>query len=304
MNLSDFLVKKFIKSENLCESRKNVGCLEAWISIILNLIIASLKLLFGFILNSIALIADGVHTASDVTTSIIVLIGFKISALPPDEEHPHGHGRVENIAALIIAVLLIITGLQFAEKSVVRIYSNEVVNGNYYIVVILCITALIKEWLARFSVYLGKTIDSSTLIADAWHHRTDALATLLVALGMVLTMFGYNRVDAVMGIFVSILIIYTGFELGKESANELIGKKPDPQLLSEIGNTVAGVEGIEDYHKINVHNYGTSKVIDLHIQVEKDIGLEKAHEISHEVEKTLNEKFNARTIVHIEPLKR
>ncbi|HBA53229.1 MAG TPA: cation transporter, partial [Syntrophorhabdus aromaticivorans] len=161
MSLTKFLLRMFVKDhENVSDERVRMryGYLEAWVSIVGNVVIALINFFFGVTLNSIALIAQSVHTASDVVTSVVVLIGFKVAAQPADEKHPYGHGRVETIATLIIAILLLIVGFEFAGKAISRMIHGAEVKGNIPVVLVLLGVGAAKEWMARFATKLGRAI--------------------------------------------------------------------------------------------------------------------------------------------------
>jgi cation diffusion facilitator family transporter len=304
----DFMIKKFVKDPTLDRKvtdptlRKKYAYLEAWVSIVGNFVLALIKVLLGLMLNSISLLADAAHTASDVLTSVVVLLGFKISSSPADKKHPYGHGRVEFIASLIISVMLLFIGIEFGKSSYTRLTANVAVKGSYVVALIMVLGALLKEWMARFSVELGTRTDSSALIADAWHHRTDGIASILVAVAIVASQFGYYRVDAIFGLLVSALIIYTGISIAIDSTSKLIGEVPEDEVLKDIENTALQVAGVSGVHKINIYNYGSYEEICLHVQVEDDFSLVKAHDISEEVERVIEEKTNSRVTVHVEPL--
>lgn len=300
-----FGVKKLIYPEfagaNLRE-RTFYGYLEAWVSIVGNTVLFVVKLLLGRWINSITLIADSFHTLSDVITSVVVLLGFRIAKRPADSEHPFGHGRMETIASLIIAVLLVMVGVEFAQSSYQRLIRIPPVGGNTWIIIVMLVSALLKEWMARFSIKLGKRIDSSVLIADAWHHRSDAWASLLGAIAVVTAMWGYPRVDAFLGLIVSGLIIYTGWKLGKSAVSNLLGKAPTQQMLARIVNQAKSWPGVQEVHEVLVHNYGVHNVISLHVEVDKKMGISNSHKIATAIEERLSEIMDASTIVHIDPV--
>jgi cation diffusion facilitator family transporter len=162
--------------------------------------------------------------------------------------------------------------------------------------------AIFKEWMAGFSVDLGNRTNASALLADAWHHRTDAIASALVAVAIVASKFGYFKVDAVFGLLVSALIIYTGVSISKDSISKLIGEVPGEDELQNIELIVKSVSGVYSIHKINVHTYGCYKEISLHVQVDNDMSLIKAHDISELVERTIEANMECKATVHIEPL--
>jgi cation diffusion facilitator family transporter len=285
--------------ESLTErERAYYGYLEGAVSIVINLALSFVKFGVGFHINSIALIADGFHTLSDLLTSLVVIIGFKFSQQPPDKEHPFGHGRYEDIASLIIAILLAVVGAQFFISSVERLYRPEIVKGSLLFFAVVLSTAVAKEVLARYSLYLSKKIDSHALLADAWHHRSDALAVIPVAFGILASSYGYYWVDALSGMIVSGVIVYVGYTIARDASSTLLGKAPSDELIQKVRN-LASLRGVTDIHDINVHYYGEKKVISLHIQVEP-MGLEEAHDIADAAEQKIADALNASVVVHID----
>lgn len=304
----DYLILKFVKDPVLNKKvtdpslRRKYAYLEAWISIIGNLALAVIKIVFGLMLNSISLLADAAHTASDVITSIVVLLGFKFSSSPADKKHPHGHGRAEFIATLLISAMLVVVGIEFGISSYNRLLENTAVNGSYIVALVMVAGAVFKEWMSRFSIELGSRTNASALIADAWHHRTDGIASIFVAIAIVASQFGYYIVDAILGLAVSVLIIYTGVTIALDSVSKILGEMPDEDEIKDIESSALSVAGVSSVHKINVHNYGSFKEISLHIQVGDELSLIKAHEISEQVERVIERKINSKTTVHVEPL--
>jgi cation diffusion facilitator family transporter len=284
--------------------RAKYGYLEGIVSIIGNTVLFFIKLFFGIFINSIALIADSVHTLSDSGTSGVVILGFKMSKKPPDKEHPFGHGRVEYIATLIIAVLLIVIGIGFIEQSAVRLLNpQELENSKYALMIgiIIIVSALIKEFLAQFSYAIGKKIKSDVLIADAWHHRSDAIASVAVGLGIIGSYYGFPMLDPIFGVIVSIIIIYVGVDLIRKTSNLLIGTEPDSEIVSKVKKIIDPMDGVDDYDSISIHDYGTSKVISMQVSVENDLTLDQAHEIANNIENKIRDKMNLATIIHLEP---
>lgn len=306
---TDFLLIKFIKGADLSqkvkdvELRKKYAYLEAYISIIGNFLLAGIKVFLGIMLNSISLLADAVHTASDVITSLVVLLGFKISSTPADKKHPYGHGRIEFLMTLLISAMLIYVGVKFGISSYDRFIENAKVKGSIAVAVVMVFAGIFKEWMAQVSVDLGERTNSPALIADAWHHRTDAIASVLVAIAIVFSMYGYYKVDAILGFLVSALIVYTGIELALSSASKLIGEIPDEEEIKAIEKYAFSVPGVADVHKIRVHDYGVRKEISLHIKVDHELNIVDAHDISEEVEKIIEDNIYSKAVVHIEPLK-
>jgi len=310
-SISDFLISKTLRDtyaetdyyktniENP-EQRRKIAYLEAWVSIIGNIVLAIIKFIMGILVNSISLIADAVHTASDVLTSLVVIIGFKLAALPADEEHPHGHGRIEFIATLVISLLLIAVGIKFGFDSYKRLIDNTPVAGSYFVVAVMLFAGLFKEWMSRFSIDLGQRISSSTLIADAWHHRTDAIASVLVAIAILASKFGYYWVDAVLGFAVSALIVWTGIEIFRESCSKIIGEY-DEEQVKRVNHLALTVPGVIAVHDTSIHDYGANKVVSLHIEVDQGLSVVKAHDIADVVELSINQYlYTTSTTVHVD----
>ena len=302
---TDYIIRKILKDEQLSRNiiqpsvRISYAYLEAWASIMVNLLLAILKGVLGVMVNSIALITDAVHTAADFLSSIIILLGFKLSSLPASDKHPHGHGRVEFIAAFIISLMLIVAGAGFAFSSYERLFANTPVQGTYLVAAILLVTAVVKEILAQFSLELGQRIKSSALDADAWHHRTDAITNILVAIAIIASMFGYYWVDAVLGFGVSILIMYTGAKIFRETCSKIIGEV-DMKEVSSIKKMALEVENVWDVHDVIVHDYGAYKNVSLHITVPRDSSLTTAHDIAVEVEEVLIRQRGYVVTVHVD----
>lgn len=298
------MLRRFVKDYgNTSDPRVRTvyGYVEAWVSIGGNVVIAAVNFSLGVALNSIALIAQSVHTASDVVTSVVVLIGFRAAAQPPDERHPYGHGRVESVATLVIAVLLLLVGLEFAGRSIDRVLHGAEVKGNPVIILALLTIGIAKEWMARFSISLGRSIGSPALEADAWHHRSDAIASAMVAISIGSAAAGYPTVDAFLGIAVSALILYTGAKLALSSASSLMGESADPGLVAKITGAVRSVDGVNGVHGLSVHDYGGVKIASIHIQVDPKMNVSDSHRIAGAVKYAVLEAASVECVVHVEP---
>ncbi|UCD71421.1 MAG: cation-efflux pump [Syntrophobacterales bacterium] len=299
-----FLVNLFLgkPTEPLTmEIRARYGLFQGAVSILGNIGLAILKFLLGWMTNSIALMADAFHTASDVLTSVVVVIGFWTAKKPADMEHPYGHGRIESIATLIISLLLIWVGIQFARASYDRLREPQIVTWSTVAFGLMIFSALAKEWMARFALAIGKLIQSDMLKGDAWHHRSDAIASALVAFSMIATYFGYKRIDSFFGIGIAILIMYTGFDLLRSMVSVLVGKAPSQDLINCITNAGLSVDGVEQVHDINVHEYGNHKVISLHVRIPGAMDTTRSHHLAQLVEKSVSDSLNASTVVHVDP---
>jgi cation diffusion facilitator family transporter len=282
------------------EVRAKYGYLEGFVSTAGNIGLFAIKLVLGMAINSICLIADSFHTLSDIWTSVILIAGFKLSKKGPDKRHPFGHGRIEFIAGFIIAIFLVIVGTGFIYQSIERIIHPAMVKGNFLIVFLLLFFSLIKEGMAQFAMILGKKIDSPTLLADAWHHRSDAITTVLVAIAILGSMYNYPTLDSFFGIVIAGLIIYVGIDLAKKSSDRIIGEAPKKEIIDNIKKLASNVKGVEDVHNIEVHDYGDYKVVTLHLEV-GDMDIKRAHDIASLVEDKIKKEMNISTTVHLEP---
>ena len=284
--------------------RARYGGLEAWTSIGVNILLFGVKLVLGVMVNSVALIADAVHTLSDTGTSIVILIGFKIAKRPADREHPFGHGRMESVATLIVAVLLIVAGFELLRSAGERILEPTVdaAQINWVVALILIGTMAAKELMARFAGEMAKLVKSKTLQADAWHHRSDAFSTLLVLMAMLCAYGGYGYVDGIAGVGVGLIVIYSGYAIARDAISPLLGERPRQELLNEIEKTAGSIEGVEGVHDIIVHRYGQVNLVSLHIEVLPSESVLKLHDISEQVIEALEGKLGGTAVVHIDPL--
>jgi cation diffusion facilitator family transporter len=301
MNVHEWLLRRFPADRRT--DRRFIGYLEAWVSIVGNVALFVFKLLAGLALNSIALVADAFHSLSDVLTSAVVILGFFFGSKPADADHPHGHGRMEYIATLIIAFMLFAVAVRMGIGSFGRILRPQLVRFDLAVVILLLLSAALKEWMASFSTYLGRRIRSSTLLADAWHHRSDAIAATLVAVGLVVSPLGFFRLDGVLGLGVAGLLLWIAWDLSRTSVNELIGKAPDPRLVELIHEFTGTQPGVLSCHGISVHDYSSRAEVSLHIVVKERMSAKKAHDVARAVEEGLKERLGPQyaVSVHIDP---
>lgn len=202
-------------------TNKKIAYLQGWISIIVNGLLFILKYWAGFVTGSLALMADAWHTLSDSLSSIIVVIGTKISNKPPDKEHPFGHGRAELIAAIIIGVILGLIGFEFARDSIARLANHGSVVFGKFAIWVTVISIVVNECLAQFSFWAGRTTGNPALKADGWHHRSDAISSLIILVGIFAGSY-FWWIDGVLGLIVSLLIFYAAYEIIKEGTDPLL----------------------------------------------------------------------------------
>ncbi|MGB9750516.1 MAG: cation diffusion facilitator family transporter [Caldisericia bacterium] len=286
------------------DKNRNFGFFEGIISTIFNFFIFLIKYLFSNTLNSISLKADAFHTLSDILTSIIVIIGFYFASKKADKKHPFGHGRIEKIFSILMAIILIYVGYEFFIFSLDRFKNPVNIDINYIAILILFITILIKEFLTLISLELGKRINSLALKTDAWHHRSDSIATLLIIVGFFTFKFGLYFLDGVFGMAVSVLIAYTGFSIILQSSSFLIGEEPSADLVKKINDIAYNFDYVEDVHHIHIHDYGNQIEITFHIRLKGDQTLNEVHDKITRIEEAIeNEIKGANVTIHSEPLK-
>lgn len=303
--LTHWTVARFIKNHqeiNYLKVRARYGALEGWVSIVGNTLLFAIKLIAGLSIGSVSLVADAIHTLSDSATSVVVIIGFKMAKKPSDKEHPFGHGRMEFVATLIVSVLLFIAGVELLEKSIHSIIHPQAVTASVGIILIIVGTILAKELMSRFSYELGEMIDSKTLKADALHHRTDAVSTVLVVVALVASRFGVNRIDGIMGVFVALIIFYSGYEIAKGAVSSLLGEAPSRETIEKIARLARKHEGVLGVHDIVIHEYGQTRLMSLHIEVFDKENASRLHELSEAIEDEVGRKMNGKVVVHVDPI--
>lgn len=279
-----------------------IGYLEGTISIILNTLLFALKYWVGIKTFSIAIIADSWHTLSDSLTSMVVIIGFKVSSKPADKKHPYGHGQAEIISSVIIGTLLAVVGVNFLIASIQRFINHQSASYGNLAIIVFIISVIIKEGLAQFSLRLGKKINSRSLIADGWHHRSDALVSLMVLVGIFTGKY-FWWVDSIMGIIVSLVIFYTTYIILKGSISTLIGEKPSEDFEAEIRKIVTNsVSHDIKLHHLHSHKYGDNKELTFHIKLPSGMRLEEAHRIAEGLENKIREEMDIEATIHLEPL--
>ena len=287
---------------NILNSRENFGIFTGCVGIFTNLILSAVKLFAGFSVGAISITADALNNLSDAVTSIVMLIGFKISSMPADSEHPFGHGRAEYLSGFFISVAMIFFGLEFLKNSVEKIFSPEILIVDDFTIAILFLTVAAKIFLAIFYRYAGKKINSVTIQTAAVDSLTDCIATFSVIVSMIFYKNFSINVDGFAGAFVSILILIGGYKTFKEILTPLLGEKPTENLIAEIKKTALATPSILGVHDLIIHGYGAKKsFLSMHVEMKADLKLLDAHEIVDKLERRLRKKFNIFVTIHIDP---
>ncbi len=300
--MTEFICRIFIKKENR-GNRSEYGLAAGKAGIAFNILLFAMKIVTGFITNSIGVIADALNNLSDAGSSVITLVGFKLADKPADGEHPFGHGRIEYISGIFVSVLILVMGLSLAKSSLAKVMTPEEINVNTGSVAILSAAVCIKTWMYFFNRKIGKKINSGTLIATAKDSLSDAAATLAVLLGLAVYRLYKINIDGFAGLVVSCFIVFTGYGALKDSVQPLLGMPADKKMVEKIENIVMGYDVSRGIHDLIIHNYGPSRfMISLHVEVPCDGDIIKMHDEIDLIERRLEEEFNCIATIHMDPI--
>ncbi|MDT9334949.1 cation diffusion facilitator family transporter [Clostridium perfringens] len=275
------------------------------ISILWNIVLAIIKISAGIIGKSNAMIADGAHSASDILSSVGVLIGNKIASIPKDKGHNYGHEKAETLVSFLLAILLVILSIKIGYNGGYSLFHlNEVQIPTAFPLVVSVISIIIKEYQYRITIKVAKKTNSPSLRADAWHHRSDALSSVAAFIGIGGAILGFKSLDSIASIVVALFIAKVGIEILIGSANELMDISIDEEKEKEIKTIVDEVEGIKSLREIRTRKYGAMAYVDLVICVDKDISVLEGHRIASDLENLILKKmkFIKGVTVHVEPL--
>lgn len=304
--MTEFLIRKFVKDYKNTENasvRTAYGVMASTVGIFCNLLLFCAKLFIGLLINSISVMADAFNNLSDAASSVISFVGVKIAEKPADEGHPFGHGRVEYIAAFIVAFIVIQVGFSLFKTSLGKAFHPEQMMFQPISVVILILSVCVKLWMGLFNRKLGKRIHSSVMMAAAADSMSDVGATSAAILSVVIYgLLGLN-IDGLMGIVVSVAVMWAGVGIARDTLSPLIGQPIDTELYRCITNFVEGFDGIEGSHDLIVHNYGPSKsMASIHAEVPNFVSVEKSHEIIDFVEREAFRRFGIFLVIHMDPI--
>ena len=302
-----FLLRKVLDSNFAPESHENrtrLGILAGWTSTVLSAVLAAAKGWLGLVSGSVSMIADATNNLTDMGSSLVIALGFQWSRKPRDADHPFGHGRIEAVATLILAIALIIVGAEVAKSGVMRLINPKPVEAPAWLLIAVGVTVIVKTWMAVFARKLAKLSKSQVLEADAWNHTFDVVCTLLVVVALASARMGWGAVDGWTAIGVAIFILYTGISYAREAIDILLGKNPDPAEVHAIYEAVVGVAGVLGTHEIMVHQYGDVKMVSFHIEVDAHQSLVEAHSISEAAEEAVEKTLEWRAVAHLDPIDR
>lgn len=304
--MTDLLINLFVKDkEKVKEPRVRAGyaMLSTITGIIVNLVLSAGKILIGIFSGSMSIVSDGLNNITDAGSSVVTMIGFKMSQKKMDKDHPWGHGRMEYISAFIVDLLIILVGIELFQTSIDKIRNPITPNVSTITIVLLVIAILAKLWLFLFYRKIAKRIDSSAVQATAYDSISDTASTFVVLLSILITKFtGYN-IDGYVSVLVAGFILFTGLKAVKEIIDLLLGAKPDPEFIKQVEEFTKNYPEIIGLHDIMVHDYGPGrKIMSFHAEVPANSNIEQAHDVIDQLENDIYQEFSCITTIHMDPI--
>ena len=304
--MTELLVRKFVKNyQNTDDSRvrTDYGVLTSVVGILCNVLLFAGKLAVGMVMRSVSVMADAFNNLSDAASSVIGFVGVKMAGKPADREHPFGHGRIEYIAALVVAFLVIQVGLTFFKSSLDKIRHPEDLSFDLVSMLILTASVAVKLWLGRFNKALGKRINSSVMQAAAADALGDVVTTLATMGSILFFHFTQINIDGFVGLLVSLVVMWAGIGIARDTLEPLIGQPVDPKLYREISEFVESYDGILGSHDLIVHNYGpTRSLASIHAEVPHPVDIATSHEIIDRIERDAARKLGIFLVIHMDPV--
>lgn len=306
--MTEFLLKKFVKNwQNSKDNsvREKVGILSSITGMVCNIFLFVLKFVMGKLSNSVSIISDAFNNLSDCLSCAITMASYKLSAQPADKEHPFGHGRIEYLASLIIAAIIIVVGVQFLQTSVLKLLHPELVNFSVVAVISLIASVLVKIWMSAFNKKLGTDYNSSTMLATSQDSLSDSITTAVTLISLFASLFTDWPVDGVIGIIVSVMILKAGYEIIKDTVYTLIGKPAEQETIDAINDIVFSHPEVLGTHDMIVHNYGPGmQIASLHAEVSEDCKITEIHDVIDNIEKELADQLHILATIHMDPISR
>ncbi len=300
------LIRRFVPDFEQVTNKKvreSYGILGGILGIICNTVLFLIKLCIGLFMNSMAIISDAFNNLSDMGSSFVSIVGAKMSNRHADEEHPFGHGRIEYISALIVSFIIMLVGVELLKGSIEKIINPQKPVLNMTLLVILSLSMLVKVWMFYYNRYIGNKINSSVIKATARDSLNDVLATGAVVISALAGNVSTIPVDGIVGAAVSVLVLYSGFQIAKDTIGLLLGSPPDPELVREINEMILAQDGIVGTHDLLVHDYGPGRMMaSVHAEVPDNIDIVKIHEIIDKTEKEIFKKLDVHTVIHMDPI--
>ena len=304
--MTDWLVQRCIRRPEDGSDpavRQAYGLLSGGVGIVLNLLLSAGKFVAGVLTGSIAVTADAFNNLSDAGSSVVTLVGFRMAAKRADDDHPFGHGRIEYLSGLAVAVAILVVGLELAKSSLEKVLHPVEVAFSWLSVGILCASILVKLWMFFFNRNLSRRIGSAAMMATATDSLSDAAATSAVLLGTLVGHFADLYIDGWVGVLVAVFILRAGWGAAKDTLDPLLGQSPDPELVRGIQETVLGRPEIVGMHDLVVHDYGPGRCMaSLHAEVPMDADILVIHDVIDNLERELRRKLGVEVVIHMDPI--
>lgn len=283
--------------------RARVGKLSGAVGIICNCLLAAGKLIVGHMTSSMSITADGLNNLSDGASSIVTLLGFKLAEKPADRKHPYGHARIEYIAGLTVAVMILFIGLELGKSSVEKFIDPEPIEFSFTAVWVLCASILVKLFMMLFNLKMGRRINSNALLATAADSRNDVMTTSAVLAASIVEHFYDVRIDGVMGIAVSLFILYSGIKLAGETMSPLLGEGANPELQKQITDYINGCPMVLGCHDLMVHDYGPGRrYASIHVEIDKNEDPMACHARIDRMERECLKNYGTHLVIHYDPV--
>lgn len=283
--------------------RARIGKLSGAVGIICNCLLAAGKLIVGHMTSSMSITADGLNNLSDGASSIVTLLGFKLAEKPADRKHPYGHARIEYIAGLTVAVMILFIGLELGKSSVEKFINPEPIEFSFTAVWVLCASILVKLFMMLFNLKMGRRINSNALLATAADSRNDVMTTSAVLAASIVEHFYDVRIDGVMGIAVSLFILYSGIKLAGETMSPLLGEGANPELQKQITDYINGCPMVLGCHDLMVHDYGPGRrYASIHVEIDKNEDPMACHARIDRMERECLKNYGTHLVIHYDPV--
>ncbi len=286
----------------MTDKRDKLGYTQGIVSILVNTLLFGLKYWAGVASGSIALIVDAWHTLSDSISSLIVMAGVKLSSRKADKEHPFGHGRWEQIASIFIGFVLAIIAYDFIRDAIERFNSKGVAQFGALAIIVTIVSIFLKEGLSQYAFYIARKTDNNSIKADAWHHRTDALSSVVVLIGILLKDY-FWWIDSLLAAIISLMLFYASYDIIKDAIIKILGEEPSDKLIAEIKDIVKQSNEKELYpHHFHIHDYVTHHELTFHIRLDQNLDIYTGHLIATKIEDMIRKKLNIESTIHVEPM--
>lgn len=287
------------------ENMEKIAMKVSIISIIANVVLAAFKFVAGILAHSSAMVSDAIHSASDVFSTFVVMIGIKIASKEPDEEHPYGHERMECVAAIILATILCITGLGIGKNALSNITGNsgEMAVPGVLALIAAIVSIIVKEAMFWYTRHYAKKIDSGALMADAWHHRSDALSSIGAFIGIIFARMGYVMMDSIACLVICVFIVKAAYDIFKDAIDKMVDKSCSLEVEAEIRTIVMSVDGVKGIDSLSTRLFGNKMYVDLEIRADGEKTLNETHEIAEAVHDSIEAQFEKvkHIMVHVNP---